>query len=127
MARIAADKRIRSRWQGLHPSTDPLPFGPLLILSAPIRGIRGSFSSSKVPSCRSPAQRGNEVSPASTISYDSLLRPTNFPPMKVGVQLFAVARQLAGQARIEIELPPQASVADLRRELPRQAPQLAGI
>jgi molybdopterin converting factor subunit 1 len=47
--------------------------------------------------------------------------------MKVGVQLFAVAKQLAGQARVEIDLPPQASVADLRRELPRQAPQLAGI
>jgi molybdopterin converting factor subunit 1 len=47
--------------------------------------------------------------------------------MKVHVQLFAVAKQLAGRETVEIELPDRATVADLRRELPRQAPALAGI
>jgi molybdopterin converting factor small subunit len=46
--------------------------------------------------------------------------------MKISVQLFAVARQLAGRAVVELELPPAASVADLRAALLATVPSLRG-
>jgi molybdopterin converting factor subunit 1 len=47
--------------------------------------------------------------------------------VKVSVQLFAVAKQLAKRANVEIELPPQATVADVRAALLAQVPELAGM
>lgn len=47
--------------------------------------------------------------------------------MKVRVRLFALARQLAGAEAIELELPAGASVRQLRDELPREYPALAGL
>jgi molybdopterin converting factor subunit 1 len=44
--------------------------------------------------------------------------------MKFKIQLFAVARELAGAAAIELDLPPSATVADVRRELIARLPQL---
>ena len=45
----------------------------------------------------------------------------------IRVQLFAVARQLAGQESVSVQMPEGATVADLRRELAVQQPPLAGI
>jgi molybdopterin converting factor subunit 1 len=45
--------------------------------------------------------------------------------VKVNVRLFAVARQLAGQDCVEVELPEGATVARLRQELVRRIPQLS--
>ena len=45
--------------------------------------------------------------------------------MKVSVQLFAVARQLAGRDVVELELADHATVADLRQALSREVPPLA--
>jgi molybdopterin converting factor subunit 1 len=48
--------------------------------------------------------------------------------MKITVQLFAVAKQLANRATVEVELPPQATtVADLRKALLAEVPALAGM
>lgn len=47
--------------------------------------------------------------------------------MRVAVQLFAVARQLAGRDRVEVELPAGATVAQLREQLGRQLPALEGL
>ena len=44
--------------------------------------------------------------------------------MRVDVNLFAVARQLAGTSRLQLELPPEATVADLRDRLIQQVPGL---
>jgi sulfur-carrier protein len=45
----------------------------------------------------------------------------------VRVQLFAVARQLAGEDAIDLDLPPGATVADVRTELLRRTPALAPL
>lgn len=45
--------------------------------------------------------------------------------MKIQVKLFALARQEAGAESVEVELPPQATVADLRQALARRIPALA--
>lgn len=47
--------------------------------------------------------------------------------MKSRLQLFAVARQLAGRDVIELELPEGATIADLRRELAVAVPALASL
>lgn len=47
--------------------------------------------------------------------------------MQIEVQLFAVARELAQTPLLRLELPEEATVAELRTELVRQAPKLAGI
>ena len=47
--------------------------------------------------------------------------------MKVSVQLFAVARDKAGRASLEIELPEQATVADLRSAIAKECPALAPL
>ncbi len=46
------------------------------------------------------------------------------PLVKVSVQLFAAARQLAGQAAVELELPEPATVAQVRAALRSRCPQL---
>jgi molybdopterin converting factor subunit 1 len=43
------------------------------------------------------------------------------------VLLFARARDLAGADAIEVALPSDATVADLRRRLQQQCPRLAGL
>jgi molybdopterin converting factor subunit 1 len=45
--------------------------------------------------------------------------------MKVSVRLFAVARELAGEDNIELDLPDGATVLELRRRLAASRPQLA--
>lgn len=47
--------------------------------------------------------------------------------MKVEVQLFAVARQVAGRPTITLDLPEGATVADLRRRLGEACPALAPL
>jgi molybdopterin converting factor small subunit len=47
--------------------------------------------------------------------------------MTVDVQLFARARDLAGGSPLRVELPDPATVADLRRALVHQAPELERI
>ncbi len=47
--------------------------------------------------------------------------------MKVAVQLFAAARQLAGTDAVTLEVPDRASVAELRVCLGRAFPPLAGL
>jgi sulfur-carrier protein len=47
--------------------------------------------------------------------------------VKVRVQMFAVARQLAGREAVELELGESPTVADLRRELAQVVPALASI
>ena len=47
--------------------------------------------------------------------------------MIVEVKLFAAARQLAGADSIDIELPDQATVGDLRKALIASVPALGGI
>lgn len=47
--------------------------------------------------------------------------------MNVEVQLFAVARQLAGVDTVQLELPDEATIADLRRRLADRCPLLAEI
>ncbi len=44
--------------------------------------------------------------------------------MNVRVRLFAVARELAQQESIELELPPAATIADVRRGLGAAVPPL---
>ena len=47
--------------------------------------------------------------------------------MKARLQMFAVARQMAGREVLELELPAAATVADLRRELAIAVPALASF
>src|SRR5262245_60870781 len=47
--------------------------------------------------------------------------------MTITVQLFARARDLAGSGRVEVELPPAASVADLKESLARRFPQVSPL
>ena len=47
--------------------------------------------------------------------------------MRLRVKLFAVARQRAGQAEIEVELPEQATVRQLRSALAEQFPPLVEV
>lgn len=44
--------------------------------------------------------------------------------MKVSVKLFAVAKQWADADAVELELPAEAKIADLRRSLLNQLPRL---
>jgi molybdopterin converting factor subunit 1 len=45
--------------------------------------------------------------------------------VKINVLLFATARQAAGTARLELDLPEGATVAEARRALAKQLPALA--
>ncbi len=47
--------------------------------------------------------------------------------MNVRVLLFAAARELAGTGQIVLQLPEQASVAELRRRLGEEVPRLANL
>jgi len=47
--------------------------------------------------------------------------------MKVTVQLFARARDLAGAGQVELDLPASARVADLKRALAERCPQVSPI
>ncbi len=47
--------------------------------------------------------------------------------MKVAVQLFAVARQIAGRPQIEVDLRDGATVGELRHTLGRVCPALAPL
>jgi sulfur-carrier protein len=47
--------------------------------------------------------------------------------MNVRVRLFAAARQIVGRETVEVALPPGGTVAQLRRSLAREYPQLAGL
>lgn len=47
--------------------------------------------------------------------------------MNVNVRLFAVARQLAGAEQIEVALPAEATVADLRVALAAAVPEMAPL
>lgn len=47
--------------------------------------------------------------------------------MTCEVRLFARARDLAGAAALTIELPDGANVAELRRQLAKRCPALAGL
>jgi molybdopterin synthase sulfur carrier subunit len=47
--------------------------------------------------------------------------------MKVAVQLFARARDLAGSSHVELEVPAAASIADLRRSLCERFPQISPL
>ncbi|NUQ63950.1 MAG: MoaD/ThiS family protein [Pirellulales bacterium] len=47
--------------------------------------------------------------------------------MRTSVRLFAVARQIAGCDRVELELPEHATIGDLRQQLGRDIPALSGL
>lgn len=47
--------------------------------------------------------------------------------MRATVKLFALARQLAGQDQIQVDLPPGATVAQLRCAVSEQYPALAEL
>ena len=47
--------------------------------------------------------------------------------MKVVVQLFAVARDLAGESTVELDLPAGATVRAIRAALVERVPALAGL
>ena len=47
--------------------------------------------------------------------------------MRATVKVFALARQLAGQDQIQVDLPPGATVGDLRRAIAAQFPALAAL
>lgn len=47
--------------------------------------------------------------------------------MKINVQLFARARDLAGTTQVAVDLPAAARIADLKRSLAEQYPQLAPL
>jgi molybdopterin converting factor small subunit len=46
---------------------------------------------------------------------------------KISVQMFAVARQLAGRSVVELDLPADANVGQLRRQLIAEVPELAPL
>jgi molybdopterin converting factor subunit 1 len=47
--------------------------------------------------------------------------------MKISVRLFARARDLAGADALAVEVPPVATVADLKKQLAVQCPALAAL
>jgi molybdopterin converting factor subunit 1 len=47
--------------------------------------------------------------------------------MTLHVRLFARARDLVGADAVAVELPPGATASDLRRELAKRHPKLAGL
>jgi molybdopterin converting factor small subunit len=47
--------------------------------------------------------------------------------MNATVKVFALARQLAGRESLAVDLPPAATVADLRRAIADQHPALADL
>jgi len=47
--------------------------------------------------------------------------------MRTIVRVFALARQLVGQDAVAVDLPPAATVAELRKALADQHPALAGL
>ena len=47
--------------------------------------------------------------------------------MKISVKLFAAAKQRAGSDAVQVELPPPATVAQLRSALAEQHPSLASL
>jgi molybdopterin converting factor small subunit len=47
--------------------------------------------------------------------------------MKISVQLFARARDLAGTGRVEIDVPPAACVGDLKQSLAGRYPQMSQL
>jgi molybdopterin converting factor subunit 1 len=47
--------------------------------------------------------------------------------MNVHVRLFAVARQAAGRDSVEVDLPGDATIGQLRRRLAADIPQLSGL
>ena len=47
--------------------------------------------------------------------------------MNLRVRLFAIARQAAGTEAVEVALPEDATVGQLRGELARRVPQLSGL
>ena len=47
--------------------------------------------------------------------------------MKVKVRLFAAARELAGSDQVELEIPAQATLADLRQAIAKECPALQKI
>ncbi len=51
----------------------------------------------------------------------------SFASMKITVQLFARARDLAGTGRAELDLPAAASIADLRQSLAARFPEMSPL
>ena len=47
--------------------------------------------------------------------------------MRVSVKMFAIARDLAKQSEVELDLSDTATVADLRKALVERVPALAGL
>ncbi|MEM8944215.1 MAG: MoaD/ThiS family protein [Planctomycetota bacterium] len=47
--------------------------------------------------------------------------------MKVTVKLFAGARELAGHSEVKLDLPPSVTIADVRKKLLTEFPQLASL
>jgi molybdopterin converting factor subunit 1 len=47
--------------------------------------------------------------------------------MTITVKLFAAARELAGAAEVELELPDRATIADAKHTLSTMFPQIAGL
>ncbi len=47
--------------------------------------------------------------------------------MNVRVRLFAAARQTAGRDWLDLQLPEGATIGQLRRQMAREFPQLAGL
>ena len=47
--------------------------------------------------------------------------------MRVHVRLFAAVKQRSGRETLELDLPAEATVADLRRALSASYPELAGL
>jgi molybdopterin converting factor subunit 1 len=47
--------------------------------------------------------------------------------VRIRVKLFAVARELVGQPEAELDMGPNATIADFRRELLQQFPQLESV
>jgi molybdopterin converting factor subunit 1 len=47
--------------------------------------------------------------------------------MKVRVRLFAAAKQAAGRDSLEVEIPEQTTIGQLRRRLAVEVPQLSGL
>ena len=47
--------------------------------------------------------------------------------MKIRVRLFAAAKQAAGNDSVELELPEQATIAQLRRRLVTRVPRLSAL